>query len=99
MAVMAIGFWRGLVCPAHAERTGAMNLDGEQAFQSGRGGINRPFQPSVLSGDSKIARTRRQECLHCGETVRGQDVRVSKTPGMRMVELPQKIRPAFNPSS
>jgi predicted ATP-dependent serine protease len=28
-------------------------------------------------------------------SVRGQDVRVSKARGMRMVELPQKIRPAF----
>jgi len=72
-----------------------MNLDVEQAFQSRRGGIHRPFQPRVLSGDSKVARTRRQECLRCGETVRGQDVRVSKTRGMRMVELPKKIRPAF----
>ena len=67
---------------------GTMNLDVEQAFQSRRGGIHRPFQPRVLSGDSKVARTRRQECLRCGETVRGQDVRVSKTRGMRMAELP-----------
>jgi hypothetical protein len=34
-----------------------MNLDVEQAFQSRRGGIHRPFQPGVLSGDSKVART------------------------------------------
>jgi hypothetical protein len=87
------GSWRASTIPKSC--IGTMNLDVEQAFQSRRGGIRRPFQPGVLSGDSKVARTRRQECLRYGETVRGQDVRVSKTRGMRMVELPQKIRPVL----